>query len=424
MVGFVGRFRKPKAPIVLGSPQKDGVEHQQTAPIYQNITPPILRNFSYPTSITNSYRPPSISAAQIEPPSTWDQLGEICNFSPDTASRTGRARTAGLEDPFFYTTDRTPRKQSVDQDEIPNQFEAKQSTDSVPPSQQTAKNVEKGGSKDKVTKPPRGHSIGDHTLPPKPLFTARLKRNSLGRHKTSSSFDAARFLILRPNSFERPMSSSGVPLIDTRLKHSTSSLPKVGVSPLSFPGDTIEDFSTGPEKELITLHTTSALGDFQMDVTSSRSGSQELRNIAPGSNDVIGDQRCTGQAPGSVKYKTKEGKIRWFSQLKDWVSVSEPSTQALKDYKKETYKKAGIALDDPRANAKLHLPVGTLPPGAIKPGGRGLDPEEIVLQRAAQQKKTRQTLSTVTGTSQGSRSSASHCSSSSSVAISALKDKA
>jgi hypothetical protein len=127
MVGFVERFRKPKPPIVLGSPRKDGVAHHQAAPRPQNTTPPVLRNFSYPTSITNSNPPPPTSVAQ---PSTWDQLGEICNFSPDTTSRTRRVRTAGLDDPFFYSTDSTPYRQLVDGDET------QQLTDWGPPSQQ------------------------------------------------------------------------------------------------------------------------------------------------------------------------------------------------------------------------------------------------------------------------------------------------
>lgn len=113
MVGFIERLRKPKLPVVLGSPERDGVVNQRPATTLQDITPPILRNFSYPTNIINSNTPSSTSASL----STWEQLGEICSFSSDTASRTLRDRTAGLEDPFFYTTDRTPYKQLIDPDE-------------------------------------------------------------------------------------------------------------------------------------------------------------------------------------------------------------------------------------------------------------------------------------------------------------------
>jgi hypothetical protein len=138
MVGFVGRFRKPKSPIVLGSPQKDGVVHHKPTTKSQDITPPVLRNFSYPTSITNGAQPPSTSEAHREPPSTWDQLGEICNFSSDIPLRTRRERTAGLEDPFFYSTGRTPHELLLGRDEKSNvKPETQQPTISEPPPGQT-----------------------------------------------------------------------------------------------------------------------------------------------------------------------------------------------------------------------------------------------------------------------------------------------
>ncbi|GAW22930.1 hypothetical protein ANO14919_124770 [Xylariales sp. No.14919] len=136
MVGFVERFRKPKLPVALGLPQRDGVVHQQTNPRPRNITPPVLRNFSYPTNITIINQPPFAFTAWGEPPSIWDQLGEICNFSPNVTPRLRQDGIAGLEDPFFYTTDRTSYKQLVDPDEKPNRnCEAKQSTDSAHPTQ-------------------------------------------------------------------------------------------------------------------------------------------------------------------------------------------------------------------------------------------------------------------------------------------------
>ncbi|KAI0022198.1 hypothetical protein F4780DRAFT_206852 [Xylariomycetidae sp. FL0641] len=104
MVGLVGRFRKPKSPVVLGSPHKDdNIPHQTPA------TPlnPILRNFSYPISAAQNTQPSSFPIHSRQQQSTWDQLGEICNFSPESVSRAGQ-RTAGLEDPFFYKSDRGP----------------------------------------------------------------------------------------------------------------------------------------------------------------------------------------------------------------------------------------------------------------------------------------------------------------------------
>lgn len=110
------------------------------------------------------------------------------------------------------------------------------------------------------------------------------------------------------------------------------------------------------------------------------------------------------------KSKSKDSKGRWLSQLKDWVSTSEPSSQALKQHKKETYKRAGVSLDDPQANAKLHVPIGELPETAIKPAGRGPDPEEVLLKKAKQRHKARGSYS---GRSSGSRTSQSFSSGSS-----------
>ncbi|KAI1132079.1 hypothetical protein F5Y10DRAFT_284579 [Nemania abortiva] len=410
MVGLVERFKKPKLPIALGSPQTDDpLVHQPAAPRPQNTTLPALRNFSYPTNITKSSTSPSTS----ETPSTWDQLGEICNFSPDITSRTRRDRAAGLEDPFFYTTDRTPYKQLVDlEEEIITDREARHSTDS--------KNVENCDFRDKGTKLSKNHSVGDHIFSPKSKITARLKRNSFGHYykASSSSFDTSRLLARQSNSLERPMSSSGVPLIYTSLTRSSSTAARTIVSPLSFQADTTDGISANSEKSAFTSSTKSDLHVVEMDPFSSRSSPQGQHHA----ENQSGNQQRNGHASDShkPKGKGKEGKARWLSQLKEWVAVSEPSTQALRNYKKDTYKKAGVALDDPLANAKLHLPVASLPPDAIKPGGRGPGPEKIALQRAMQRKKALESLP-MAGTSQGSRSSASHCSSSSSATMGAIK---
>ncbi len=57
-------------------------------------------------------------------------------------------------------------------------------------------------------------------------------------------------------------------------------------------------------------------------------------------------------------------KKKWLGSLKDWLSVSEPSAQAMKTQKRDTFKKHGVDPKDPAAAAKMHLPLGTLPPGA------------------------------------------------------------
>ncbi|KAI1356500.1 hypothetical protein F5Y01DRAFT_309909 [Xylaria sp. FL0043] len=418
MVGLVERFRKPKLPVALGSPPRDGVVHQQVLSRPPIVTPPVLRNFSYPTNVTNNSPLPSTPVLVQEPPSTWDQLGEICNFSSSITPRIRQDRTAGLEDPFFYTTDRTPYKRLVDPDDridkIDKNTDARQSTDS--------KNIEKGGPKDKGTHISNSQSVGDHIFSQKYCdITTRLKRSSLGHHKTSSSFDASRFLTQRPSSLERPMSSLGVPLIDTRRTHSASTTTNFRASPPLFAREVIEEYSTNPDKVTLVSYTLSGSYTMGTDARNSRSSSQDVQHVASDSQRLSEERQYGSRASESQKRKGKEGKSRWFSQLKEWVSVSEPSTQALKNYKKDTYNKAGIALDDPLANAKLHLPVAPLPPDAIKPGGRGPEPEEIIFQKAMQRRQARGLLPLM-GTSQGSRSSASHRSSPSSDTLSALKD--
>ncbi|KAI1733906.1 hypothetical protein F4680DRAFT_462805 [Xylaria scruposa] len=402
MVGFIGRLRKPKLPVVLGSPERDGIVNQRVATRTKNITPPVLRNFSYPTNITNSKSPLSTSAS----PSTWEQLGEICNFSPDIGSRTRLDRTAGLEDPFFYTTDRTPYKQVANPDEILRVDRHFTDFESLTVER---RNVEKDGPKDKGAKISRNHSLSDHIFSPKSKIPARLKRSSLGHHKTSSAFDASRLLARRSHTPERPTSSSGVPLIDTRLTHSS-------IAPPSFSlGYMVEGSLVDLERPSNVSCTLS--GPYTAEMESHNStDDKSLHRLSPNSEAIYRDQRCASELRQG---KEKEKKSRWFSQLKEWISVSEPSTEALKNYKKDTFKKAGIALDDPLANAKLHLPVASIPRDAIKPGGRGPEPEEIALQKAKNRKEARGLLA-VAGTSRGSRSSSGLFSSSSSITGSAI----
>lgn len=125
----------------------------------------------------------------------------------------------------------------------------------------------------------------------------------------------------------------------------------------------------------------------------------------------------------SLRRQGKEGKGRWFSQIKDWVSISEPSNQALKNYKKEAFRRAGTTPEDPRATAKLHIATATLPPEAIKPSGPGPDPEEIALRKAEQKKGLRSSFQTGS-VSGGSRSSASQYSSFSSLPLKDPKENA
>ncbi|GAP86170.1 hypothetical protein SAMD00023353_0303030 [Rosellinia necatrix] len=151
-----------------------------------------------------------------------------------------------------------------------------------------------------------------------------------------------------------------------------------------------------------------------MERFNSGTGPDGLHHDAAASYGLSKDHRRGSRVSELPTQGGKAGKIRWLSQLKEWVLVSEPSTRALRNYKKDTYKKAGIARDDPLANVKLHLPVASLPPDAIKPGGRGPEPEEIAIQRASHRKRAHK-LSLVSGAPPGPRSSASHSSTLSSV---------
>ncbi|KAI0889983.1 uncharacterized protein GGS22DRAFT_6864 [Annulohypoxylon maeteangense] len=227
-------------------------------------------------------------------------------------------------------------------------------------------------------------------------------------------------MVLPPDSPDRPASSSGVPLIDTRLRSPSPGLgPKP--SPLLLREDTV-DFSADPEEESLILQTTTSIKSLEMD--SGRHG-KSVYSYSRSNRNALEDassRKRTETATESVKHKRADGKHRWLSQLKGWVSVSEPSTQALKQYKKETYEKAHIALDDPQANAKLHLPIGTLPQDAIKPAGRGPDPEDIAMRQTEQRKKMRLSDNRMGSTSQGSRSSISRYSSSSSTIFSGGKE--
>ncbi|KAI1863830.1 uncharacterized protein JN550_009328 [Neoarthrinium moseri] len=157
-----------------------------------------------------------------------------------------------------------------------------------------------------------------------------------------------------------------------------------------------------------------------MDHSRRKSASQSSCTLSSSSSSGISRGNSTAEA------EDRKTKGRWLSQIKDWVSTSEPSKQALKNYKKDAYKRAGISPNDPRAGAKLHIPAATLPAEAIKPSGPGPDPEQIALRKAEQKKKMRQSFQTMGGsrTSQGSRTSASQFSSMNSLPLDDLKEDA
>lgn len=80
--------------------------------------------------------------------------------------------------------------------------------------------------------------------------------------------------------------------------------------------------------------------------------------------------------------KHKGMKPRWMTQVKDWLSTAEPSAQAMKEQRRTTFKKHGIAPDDPQAAAKLHLSMERVPAGATT-STSGPTPEVALKKRAA-----------------------------------------
>ncbi len=64
------------------------------------------------------------------------------------------------------------------------------------------------------------------------------------------------------------------------------------------------------------------------------------------------------RSQSAAEPRAEASKGGFFSRVKDWVFTSEPSTHALKQRRKEAFQKAGLLLDDPKAAAKLHAPLG------------------------------------------------------------------
>ncbi|KAH9902246.1 hypothetical protein F4778DRAFT_791192 [Xylariomycetidae sp. FL2044] len=414
MGGFVERFRRPKPPVVLGSPREGEVVPPQSPVTPRNPRSPVLRNFSYPISVTNNHQSPLSPSNSRAGQTAWDQLGEICNFSPDSASRAGRGKKLALEDPFFYSNDQPSYYQLADDDqELGVGWETSSPLSFNAPSQDPAN--EKSDKQESHTEQSENNTT---KLASASIVTAKFKRNSLGhyRHKTATSLDAGQIITLPRTSLERPVSSSG---IETRFKAFNSNPISSSTASADIQSSGL-DLSVDTDNEYSTSQAAEPSIDIEIDLSRCKMSSHDHRNPDEDGQRRGGSRGRTSSTTESVKGKGKEGKGRWLAQLKDWVSAAEPSSQALKHYKKDMYKRNGIALDDPRANAKLHLPVGTLPPEAIKPSGPGLEPEEIMLKKTEQPRKLRQSYSGTPGTPQGSRSS--HYSSSSSVAHGGMRD--
>jgi hypothetical protein len=446
----LGRFRKPKQPRVLGSPQTDDIIPAQAPATPLSPTPLIARNFSYPINLTGGGSQSSPDPAERRSgQSTWDQLGEICNFSPDSRIRTRQAGTSGLEDPFFFKSDREPYICLVSQELKASvspasshgsrpyaaaarepQHEKRQRHSTLPTlSTSHDQNVtllrvegEHSTRGDRATKVLEERPFSRHLNLKTSTSAEELNRGLLEEHQPDPWTDIAHPIALSSSTLNRPLSSSAQPTVESR-RYTSTSTPMPGLSPVSA---CPKDFDATTEQHLqesADVQTPLVVRRSNMDLLHRKSSSQggvELARKTSLASD--GESMHASSSASSIKRTEREGRTRWLSHLKDWISVSEPSNQALEQHRRNTYKKAGITLNDPRANAKLHLPVGTLPAEAIKPSGPGPDPEDVALERARLRRKLRESHSGSIGTSQGSRTSTSHYSSSSSVALSGIRD--
>ncbi|KAL8387649.1 hypothetical protein RB595_009765 [Gaeumannomyces hyphopodioides] len=113
-----------------------------------------------------------------------------------------------------------------------------------------------------------------------------------------------------------------------------------------------------------------------------------------------------------VKADGRAGRVRALSRLKSWITVSEPSAQAFKQHQEESYSRAGTSRDDPTARTKLRAPAGSIPQDAIKPSGKGPDPEDAARAKATRTRALRQACAAISAESRASQTYSSHSSSS------------
>ncbi|KAK8056683.1 hypothetical protein PG993_001910 [Apiospora rasikravindrae] len=343
----LGHLRKSKPPTVPGSPIADDNPPTPSSLGPQVFTAPIPRNFSYPTSISTSSRTQNWPGTLNRDSSNCGQLGEAFIPSPCSGPK---GRTWSEELSFsksghhpnaqpqkhngVFATQRQLgqldlNKPSLKQKEDTRKKQRRSTLLSLSSSYtRSKKSIEdtlgpketRGPScnpnkPNKPNKSSKVFSFGDYTLPHK---TPRLKRTSLVHHKTASSFDASQLVRVYTTSPQRPVSSSQACAPPTRAPE-----PALEAFP-SYPWEHFGRTST-PQSQLTEQHPTSKLS--RMNPNDSKVTGEDRRSSNGG--------RKRGNSTSEVdKRKGKEGKGRWLSQLKEWVSVSEPSTQALKQHKR------------------------------------------------------------------------------------------
>lgn len=431
MLGFA-RSRKLRssdpADMVQVSAEEIPIPSQTPSPS-QPSTPPVSRNFSYPTNVLLDPGPPVEPESCLIGPNTWNQRGVICSFSPDNILR---AVTAELEDQHCDppSTDIIPERhraghsrhiQSVyREDQQPADFwsssgfsysatskenlevRTKQSTTWGVTTLRTQNQSlhshsfsATGGKKTNVVDSDSGGArFHAHTT----NTAVRWKSESTGHHRAVKSLDGSHLLGFRDESPGRPLSSSGGPACKAR-------------EGKSFFEDNRRGTYSSKDRAVVVLTPLKNLRRSAI-LRNSRDLAMEQNHQH---DTTLSEELRVGAQAGTKTRKHKECRGGWLSHIKEWLSTSEPSTQALKNYKKEAFKRAGTTPDDPRATAKLHIPTSTLPPEAIKPSGRGLDPEDVLRKEVERKKRLRRSYQTTASSSGASRTSASRHSSLSSL---------
>ncbi|KAI0176265.1 hypothetical protein GGR52DRAFT_540203 [Hypoxylon sp. FL1284] len=191
----------------------------------------------------------------------------------------------------------------------------------------------------------------------------------MGQHKANASFGTSRFLGMPSSSLDRPSSSSGVPLVDTRFNSSS----QMGIGPSSLPQETTRDFSADAEDSLIS-QATSATSPLEMDYVHYSKASYIYHH-------------GSGSVSESLKSKGGETRPRWLSQLKGWVSASEPPAHAPKQFKGPI--KPSTSTGHPKARDALYSPGWGLPLEAATSTGPRPFQEDSAMNEAYQWTHTR-----------------------------------
>ena len=117
--------------------------------------------------------------------------------------------------------------------------------------------------------------------------------------------------------------------------------------------------------------------------------------------------RLRGPSTHTGSTKTSSTKPRWLSSVKDWLSVSEPSAQAMKEQKQQAHRRFPVNPRDPKASSTMHLSTSKIPQGAVK-STSGPSPEQALrAQGKPKQQRYSQTSTIPTSASISSRGSRS-----------------